>query len=239
MRDLEFVLHSSNQVYDQFPNARHSPSSEPPQSSARQQGQAKDFYARHWLALHLLSESGDKTTIAAAFILLHQTNDQVAPMLDGNHPHFLPWIAFVVCYPGKFNVSRVLQYQTLNFTKTISGLRLSRYDPRRQIQQCLASSNMRKSICLVLLRQVISNFRKEIQRSHLDALDLLARLFDNIEAHGDFDAEVVEETLRRCAESSLSIAKVIEADKETARMKAERNIFDPVRQAAASNINSG
>lgn len=235
--DLEFVLHNSNVAYARFPNTRQQPSPEPPQLSARQQGQAKDFYARHWLAISLLSKCGIEKPDVTAFKLLGQTQEQVGPMVLENHPHLLPWIAFVVCYPGNFKYSKPIQHMSLNATLAMSGALLPKNDPRRQIQQRLASSKFRKSICLVMLRQVISFFRRETQQSHLDALDLLARLFDTIEVHGEFGGDVVEETLRRWAETSLSIANVIEQDQRTARMKAERNIFDPVRQAAASNIN--
>jgi hypothetical protein len=223
LRDLEFVLHSSNIAYGQFPQSKYSPSSEQFQLSARQQGQAKDFYARHWLAINLISKQfhHKEKSFRVGFDLLGQTNAQVREILEENHPHFLPWFAFVVCYPGEFCRSRDIQRDTLNFTLAVSGTILSNKDPRMQIQLCLATSKFRKSICLAMLQQVISFFRREIQQSHLEALSLLARLFDNIEAHDHFDGDVVEETLQRWAQSSLSIAAVIEEDQKLARRRGE------------------
>jgi hypothetical protein len=72
----------------------------------------------------------------------------------------------------------------------------------------------------------------------MQSMELLARLFDTVEKCESFDDDLVEETLRRWAEGSLAIADVIREEKRTARMKAERNTFDPVHQAAASNRNS-
>src|SRR5437016_4896116 len=57
LRDLEFVLYNSNEYYGYFPGVRQNSSNDSFMLSSRQQGQAKDFYARHWLAISLLSKS--------------------------------------------------------------------------------------------------------------------------------------------------------------------------------------
>src|SRR5438045_6470141 len=107
--------------------------------SSRQQGQAKDFYARHWLAISLLSKSSQM----AAWKLLRETSHQVRPILSENHPHFLPWISFVVCFPGNFPCSIALQLTTLNFAFGVSNTILSLNDPRKRIPQSLATSKFR------------------------------------------------------------------------------------------------
>jgi hypothetical protein len=63
----------------------------------------------------------------------------------------------------------------------------------------------------------------------MQSMELLARLFDTVEKCESFDDDLVEETLRRWAEGSLAIADVIREEKRTARMKAERDAFDPVQ----------
>ena len=233
--DLAFVLHHSNVAYAQIPNTRNSSSPQPFQLAARQQRQAKDIYARHWLAGSLHT----KGVFKKSFELLYQNIDQLEPIVREHHPHFLPWIAFVVCYQGAFKAWKDSLYQHLvKYSLRMSEIVLGPCHPNTQILQRLMTSNFCKSICLVLLRQVISNFRRELQSSHMKSLDLLARLFHTVEANDNLDGDLVEETLRRWAEGSLAIADVIREEKRTARMKAERNTFDPVHQAAASNHNS-
>ena len=235
MCDLAFILHHSNMVYAQFPNTRNPSSTQPFQLVAKQQSQAKDMYARHWLAGRLTPEyAAHKSTD-----LLIQNIDQLKPMLLEQHPHFVPWIAFVVCYKGFDRAWDEIVYENVvGISLQMSKMLLGPRHPNSQILQRLVTSTFRKSICLVLLRQVISNFRRELQSSHMQYLDLLARLFETIEKCKNLDGDLVEETLRRWAESSLAIANVVKEEKRTARMKAERNTFDPVHQTAASERNS-
>ena len=218
LRDLEFVLYNSNEYYGYFPGVRQNSSKDSFMLSSRQQGQAKDFYARHWLAIRLLSKSSTKMKIAAAE-LLNEIHNQVGPILFENHPHFLPWISFVVCFPGNSPYSIELQNATLNLVSAISGIVLGLNDPRWRIQQCLATSKFRRDICLAMLRQVIAIFRQQIQESHLHTLELLARLFDNIEALDNFDESAVEKTLQSWAENSLTIAEIIKTEREIERRR--------------------
>jgi hypothetical protein len=230
--DLAFILHYSNVAYAQFPNTRNPPSPQQVRLAARQQSQAKDMYARHWLAGSLCSRGALWKYIDP----LCPNNRQLKPILSKHHPHFLPWIAFVVYYTGSSisrGISDIVFHRTLNLSKEI----LPDNDPRRQILKCLLASKFRRSICLVLLRQVISTFQNELQSSHINSLDLLARLFDMIGTYEILDGDLVEETLRRWAESSLAIANVIKEEKRTTQMKAEWDTFNPVHQAEASNSN--
>ena len=234
LRDLAFILHHSNVAYARFPNARNPSSPQPFQMAARQQSQAKDMYARHWLAGRLASKGVHDESLG----LLSRNTDQLISILLGDHPHFLPYIAFVVCYQVPFDVwNEHVHQHVVEFSLKMSKLILKHRHPYSQILERLMTSDFSKSICLVLLRQVISNFRRELQSSHMKSLDLLAQLFDTIEDCESFDGNVVEETLRRWAEGSLTIANVIKEEKRTARMKAERDAFDPVHQAAATNRN--
>ena len=221
--DLAFILNHSNVAYAQFPDTKCLSSAEPFRLAARQQRQAKDMYARHWLAVELFPKGVHKETSR----LLVQNWAQMPLMLE-DHPHFLPWIAFVVCYTGSSGCQTM---SNMGFRRCIllSTEILPENDPRRQILERLMASKFRRSICLVLLRQVISIFRRELQSSHMQSMELLARLFDTIEKCESFDGNVVEETLRRWAEGSLAIADVIREEKRTARMKAERDAFDPVQ----------
>lgn len=215
LNDLEYVLYNCDRSYARFLPSKHSPASVPLELSSKQQSQAKDFYARHWLALNLLLEPRSEA-MRVGFGLMNEVCEQVAPILMGNHPHFLTWFAFVVCYSDRTGGSKV-QERTLKFTLEMSRRTIPQNDPRLLIQQCLAESQFRENICLAMLQCIISIFRQQLQASHLQALDLLARLFDHVEAQDDLDGDVVEETLQRWAQSSLSLAAVIKEDQQLAR----------------------
>lgn len=215
LEDLRFVLHNSDMSYARYQSTRNI-SPEAPGLCTRQQSQAKDFYARHWLALNLLSDSRPTESQIIGMRLMDKTCEQVKPVLVEDHPHFLTWFAFVVCYQNK-SESYTVQNQTLQFTLDVSQIILDQSDPRVQIQQCLWKSEFRESICLILLRHVISIFRQKIQGAHLKAFELLARLFNSIEPYEGLDENSIENTLQIWARSSSSIAAVINEDQKANR----------------------
>jgi hypothetical protein len=73
LRDLAFILHHSNVAYAQFPNTRNPSSPQPFQMAARQQSQAKDMYARQWVAGRLAS----RKTFEGIPDLLLQNSEQL------------------------------------------------------------------------------------------------------------------------------------------------------------------
>ena len=215
-RDIGFALHQTNIYYEHLADTRNQHSEECWTLSSRQKTQARDFYARYWVSLTSL----DGGKWGTAFNLIDRAHDQVGDIIEEDHPHFLTWMCFVVCYPYKISwILDKLQVVVLDFACEMTRLLLGPQNPRSQIQHCLASSNWKKNICLALLKRIVDIFRQETQDSHLEELKLLAKLFDSVDK---IDDNNVEEMLAHWASVSHGIAQVIREDQRTQEMKAKR-----------------
>lgn len=211
MRNFEIALHQTNNYYDGLADIQRQKSWT---LSSRQQTQARDFYARYWVGLGLL----DNRKYETAFSLFKRADDHIITIVEENHPHFLPWMCFVACYPFQTSHHHSLQEQTLRFSRDISTTVLTLNHPMPQIQQQIVDSEYRKDICLALLRRVIEIFRHETQDSHLQELQLLAKLFDEVDKIDEGNVEMI---LAQWAASSLSIAEIIKEDRRKQMEKEE------------------
>jgi hypothetical protein len=219
LQDLAFVLHESNVYYDFVADRRGRSGVASYLCSPTEKTQARDFYARYWLGLSLVAKADAKQRekmYKTAFSLFGQACDQIGLALQEDHPHFLPWVCFLVCYPETWkavgNLER-LQNHTLEFTLKMTEVVDPQNHPRWKIQNRIKATAFRRHICLVLLRKIVAVFRQETQDAHLESLQVLAQLFDHIDQHDHFDAIVIEETLQRWGMASKDIANIIQTEK--------------------------
>jgi hypothetical protein len=212
--DLESILYQSSMYYDNLALKRRSLISSH-QCSTHEATQARDFYARYWLGL-ILGAGASHRDLRLAWSLYDSVFAQTGPVLKEDHPHFLPWICFIICYPPRWahnaHEAQILQEKTLSFAQWMTESVGGRTDPRFIIQQKLSRSSHRRDIALVLLRYIVETFHRTTQGHYVQDLQLLAQLFDHINQEDELDEVEVEKTLRKWAKASLSIAEVIERD---------------------------
>jgi hypothetical protein len=217
MLDLESILYQSNRYYDSISAKRRKLPSGLHQCSGTEVTQARDFYARHWAGLIL--GAGARSNLPLAWKLLDGVWDQTRHVLRDDHPHFLPWICFVICYPrdwvSSYRDADYLQAKTLGFAQWMTESVGGRDDPRFIIQQKLQRSCHQRDLALILLRQIVNRFLSDTQNNYAEELQVLAQLFRHIDQVAHLDAAEIEATLASWAGRSLDLAKVIHEESLT------------------------
>jgi hypothetical protein len=170
---------------------------------------ARDFYARTWIFPRDLCGSGKFKEIA--FTLWDQLREDIDAILEEHHPHFLPWLCFVMLRAESHCVSSLE-----TFVLYCSSL-CNTNDPRSRIRQILSGSKFRRDIGLVMLRRILDDFRGRCTAQDQQDLKMLAELFEHVvDSERMLTTADVEPVLQEWARASLSIAEIID----------ERNLKD-------------
>jgi hypothetical protein len=213
--DLESILYQASKYLESIDAKRRASLMAADKCSNQEAIQARDFYTRYWLGL-ILGASKSHRDKALAWSLYDDVFAQTAQVLKEDHPHFLAWICFVICYPPQWehniHEARYLQQKTLGFSQWMTQSVGGRKDPRFIIQDRLRRSCHHREIALVLLRYIVDTFTKTTQGQNVQDLQLLAQLFNNINQIRQMTEEEIEGILQTWAKTSLAIAEVIHKD---------------------------
>ena len=202
--DLDNILVNFKQYHYRLQYERDRTVAGSYQCSPGEVAQAKSFYAQSWLSGKLLIVG----QYEVAFQLINATKSQTRYILARNHPHFLPWMCFVICslldYPGVAN-------SLFDFAGRSSRKVCGPCDERRVIWGILQKSNCRRHLALRLLSWIIDDFRQRCGSKDMEQMELLAQLFDHVLNQQDLlRAQDVEPVLQQWASASLSIAEVVD-----------------------------
>jgi hypothetical protein len=213
--DLESILYQASKYLSSINAKRRASLMASDQCSVQEAIQARDFYARYWLGL-ILGASTSHRDNTLAWSLYDDVFAQTAQVLKEDHPHFLAWICFVICYPPQWehniHEARYLQQKTLGYSQWMTESVAGRKDPRFIIQDRLRRSCHHREIALVLLRYIVDTFNKTTQSRNVQDLELLAQLFNNINQIRQMTEAEIEGILQSWAKTSLAIAEVIHKD---------------------------
>lgn len=225
LRSLRKILEQSRKNHDWLPTTHDQQLGQTYDLSCRERTGARDLYGRYWILFNLDYFKPDRPYYRPP--VWQQMRKSVNAVIREHHPHFLPWICFVMCFPCRWierpehsDYYDVLRHRderarkvSLRLVLFSSANQMAKDDPRLIIQMVLMHSPFKREIALRLLRQMIDRFRAETQDKHLESLQLLAQFFDTIDKFEDFSEEQIEETLRMWAKSSLDIAEIISLER--------------------------
>ena len=212
--DLDNIFVNFKQYHYRLQHERNRTVAGSYQCSPAEVAQAKNFYAQSWLSKKLLIARQWEV----AFRLMRATTSQMHCILARNHPHFLPWMCFVICglldYPDVAN-------SLFDFAGESSRLICGPCDERSVICDILQKSNCRRHLALRLLSWIIDDFRQRCGSKDMEQMELLAQLFDHVLNQQDqLRAQDVEPVLQQWASASLSIAEVVDR-KEIDQLRAQ------------------
>ena len=215
LQHLKSALQIASNSYARMSTAGDPTPSRTTDQSARVM--SRDFYGRFWLGLSFEKKVLANQNFADSAEKLVSTACHTASrILSQDHFHFIPWACFVACYPPQSPTLAELvneaRAQCLHkFSDKSESVSTQCAEQVHSMSYILFNSEFRRDIALVLLRLIISEFRRKTSAVYDHQFDLLNRLFEALETQSS-DMAQIEEVLQKWANASLSIAQNIRFD---------------------------
>lgn len=221
-RELQNILRQIDVYHDYLAMTRKHAKPAAFVCSSAENASARDFYARSWVGILQFSKPASDASLTIT--LFNQVSKQIERVLDENHPHFLPWLCFVVCAPGSLDA---LENMFLQFSWMATDVLCAPNDPRAIIQDILIRSEFRRHLASAMLRQILDDFREKCTTKDQQDLKQLAELFSHIiEDNRQLTEEDVEPLLKHWARASSSIAEIMDERDLTDLQERPRQILE-------------
>lgn len=160
-----------------------------------------DLYNKCWLGLNFARRGFPIESRTA----LRDADDMLKVFMGGNHPHFLSWIAYMVCYSCDYMVPKD---PLLLYTPHLLQLMPSRL---LHVLEILHSEKLNLLVCETIVRTTIETFRYKLSCVNKLSLQQLTKLYDLLETVTEYN-DVVRETMRRWAACAQQVAAQVHQD---------------------------